>query len=463
MIRAAMHHCERWLSSLPHRPVAQPLDHAALQRNLDLPLGDEPMDVTRVIDELVAAAEPGLVASAGPRYFGFVTGGSHPAALAADWLTSAWDQVASSYVGSPSTAVIEEVTARWVLELLDLPGTSSVGFTTGATTANFTALAAARQALLARAEWDLEERGLAGAPPVHIVTGDQRHSTIDVVLRLLGIGSAHVTTVPVDEQGRADAAIFAAALDRTEGPAIAIAQAGNVATGSFDPLEEIARAAARRRAWLHVDGAFGLWARSSATFQSLTAGAELADSWAVDAHKWLNVPYDCGIVIVRDPSAHYAATKKGGAYSMTSEPDRRDGEHWVPEFSRRARATPVYAVLRALGRKGVDELITRCCSHARRFAEAVSVDPNIEVLNEVVLNQVLLAFPSTARDERTHTAAILQAVQGDGTFWAGSTEWDGRLCMRVSISGWSTTKGDIDIAARTLRRIVSSEKHRPED
>lgn len=456
LIETTMYHCERWLSSLPHRPVSEEVDHEALRTSLDLPLSDDPVEVNSVIEELVTAVEPGLVASPGPRYFGFVTGGSHPVALAADWLTSAWDQVAASYVGSPSAAVIEETAARWVLELLDLPRASSVGFTTGATGANFTALAAARQALLAGVGWDLEERGLTNAPAVHIVTSEQRHSTIDVVLRLLGIGAAQVTTVPVDDQGRADPAAFADALDATEGLIIAIAQAGNVATGSFDPLEEIARAAATRGAWLHVDGAFGLWARASQELRSLTVGAEAADSWAVDAHKWLNVPYDCGIVVVRNAAAHYAATKKGGSYAMTSEPGRRDGEHWVPEFSRRARATPVYAVLRALGRRGVNDLVTRACDCARRFADAVRTDADIEVLNEVVLNQVLLAFPSAAGDERLHTTRILQAVQSEGTFWAGSTEWGGRLCMRVSISGWATTERDVDRAATTLRRIVAA-------
>ncbi|HEX2050155.1 MAG TPA: aminotransferase class V-fold PLP-dependent enzyme [Actinomycetota bacterium] len=454
LVRTAMRHCERWLDALGERPVAPPVDDDELARAFDDDLPAEPADVHAVVDDLAARADAGLVASPGPRYFGFVTGGAHPAALAADWLTSAWDQVATSYAGAPAAAVIEDVTARWLLELLDLPRTSSVGFTTGATTANLTALAAARRAVLLRVGWDLDDQGLAGAPPVHVVAGEQRHSTIDGVLRLLGIGAADVTVVPVDDQGRVLADAFAAALDARPGPALAIAQCGNVATGAFDPIEDVARAAAKRGAWLHVDGAFGLWARAARGLRHATRGVEAADSWAVDAHKWLNVPYDCGFVVVRDADAHEAVVRKGGSYAMTAPRGRRDGSHWVPEFSRRARAIPVYAVLRALGRSGVDELVTRCCRLARRFARAVAHDPGVEVLNDVVLNQVLLAFPCDG-DERRHAARVIRAVHADGTFWAGSTEWNGRLCMRVSVSNWSTTEADVDRSAERLLAIVA--------
>jgi len=455
LIDTTMPYCAAWLSSLPHRPVARPVRHDELVGQIDDHLPEAPSDVMHVIADLAEVAETGLIASPGPRYFGFVTGGAHPAALAADWLTSAWDQVAGSFVGSPTASVIEETTARWVLELLDLPRTATVGFTTGATMANFTALAAARRSVLERAGWDYAAHGTTGAPAVQVITGAQRHATIDMALRLLGIGTDQITVVPVDEQGRIEAPSFVNAVAATSGPVIAIAQAGNVSTGSFDPVEDIVAAVAERGAWLHVDGAFGLWARAARDLQHLTKGIDQADSWGVDAHKWLNVPYDCGLVIVRHGEAHLLATQKCASYAMASDDIARDGDDWVPEFSRRARAMPVYAVIRALGRSGIEDLVSRCCRLARRFAAKVAQNVGIEVLNDVVLNQVLLAFPVKDGDERFHTELIVRTLHKDGLLWAGTTEWNGRLCIRVSVSNWSTTERDIDRSADRLNQIVT--------
>jgi glutamate/tyrosine decarboxylase-like PLP-dependent enzyme len=390
----------------------------------------------QVIEELARGAAPGLVGSAGPRYFGFVTGGSVPAALGADWLASAWDQNSFSAVSSPAASVVEEVACGWLLELLGLPASSGVGLTTGAQMANVTALAAARHALLARAGWDIEERGLAGSPALRVFAGEEAHVTVWRALRLLGIGRTQVEVVPADDQGamRADAL-------RLDGPAIVCAQAGNVNSGAFDPLAEIIAAARGHGAWVHVDGAFGLWAAASPALSHLVAGAADADSWATDGHKWLNVPYDCGVVAVRDRDAHAAAMGMSAAY-LVRDATARSNSDWVPEASRRGRGFAVYAALRSLGRSGVAELVERNCALARRLAERVGDE--IEVLNDVVLNQVLLAL-----DED-----VIAALQREGTFWAGGTVWHGRPALRFSVSSWATTEADIDRCAEVMRRAL---------
>jgi glutamate/tyrosine decarboxylase-like PLP-dependent enzyme len=444
-LEAAAAHARRFLASLEERPVAASGDAAAVRAALGGPLPERGEDPEAVIDALVAGADPGIVATAGPRYFGFVIGGSSPAALAADWLVSTWDQCAAFHSLSPAAAAIEEITAGWALDLLGLPPTASVGFVTGAQAANITCLAAARHAVLARAGWDVERDGLGGAPPVNVVCGDQAHVTVFAALRLLGLGAGTATRVAVDAQGRIDPGALAAALDGLDGPTIVCAQAGNVATGAFDPFEPIADACEAHGAWLHVDGAFGLWAAAAPSTRALVRGVERADSWGVDAHKWLNVPYDGALAIVSDATAHQVAMSLVAAYLVASD-TQREPTNFVPESSRRARAIPVYAALRALGREGLAELVERNCAQARRMAAALAAIPGAEILNDVVLNQVLVRFPGGDAANR----AIVDAVQRDGTCWLGGTQWDGEAVMRISISNWSTTDADVDRSAAAI-------------
>ncbi len=454
-----------YLAGVDERPVGRPMDAIGLRRSLGGPDGSLPAagtDPVRVLEELAVAADPGLVASAGSRYFGFVVGGSLPAALGADWLTSAWDQNAFSFVSSPAASVIEETAARWVLDVLGLPPSASAGFTTGATTANIVGLAAARHAVLARAGWDVADRGFAGAPPVRVLVGEEVHASAIAALRLLGFGIGTLERLPVDGQGamRPDAA--EAALRGATGPVIVVLQAGNVNSGAFDPVGPIAEAAHDVGAWVHVDGAFGLWAAAAPGFRSLLQGHETADSWATDTHKWLNVPYDCGFVAVTDRAAHYESMRLSGAY-LVPAPDRElDPFDWVPEASRRARATPVYAALRQLGRDGLAELVERCCGLARHMAERLGSEPGVTILNDVVINQVLVRFgnpdvadgarPDAEADARTR--AVIAAVQADGTCWAGGTTWHGMAAMRISVSSWKTTEKDIDRSAEAILRCA---------
>ncbi|PZS25437.1 MAG: aspartate aminotransferase family protein [Pseudonocardiales bacterium] len=440
-----------FLRQLPERPVGPPVDPAGLQAALGGPLPDGPIDPRQVITDMAAAADPGIVASAGPRYFGFVVGGSTPAALAADWLTAVWDANAGMCVSAPAAAVIEDVAAGWVLDLLGLPSTASVGFVTGATMASFTCLAAARHAVLAQSGWDAERDGLFGAPAPRVVVGAERHVTIDVALRYLGLGSDRVLVAEVDQQGAMLAGSLQALLEAGDGPAIVCAQAGNVNTGAIDPLAEVCEIAHRHGAWVHVDGAFGLWAATTPALRPLLAGVSGADSWATDGHKWLNVPYDSGLAIVADPHAHAAAMGMTASYlvSASAEPDPYT---WTPESSRRARGIPIYAALRSLGRAGVAELVERCCALANRFAVRLGAADGVEVLNEVVLNQVLVRFADS--DEATRE--VVARVQADGTCWAGGTTWQGRGAMRISVSNWSTTEADVDRSADAILRAFAA-------
>ncbi|MGH7543385.1 MAG: pyridoxal phosphate-dependent decarboxylase family protein [Gemmatimonadota bacterium] len=441
----------KWLAGLGDRPVGARAGLAELRAALGGPLPERRTTPDEVVEELARAAEPGLVASAGPRFFGFVIGGAHPAALGADWLVSAWDQNPGLYAASPAVAVIEETAARWVLELLGLPPTASVGFVTGAHMANFTALAAARHEVLRRAGWDVEEWGLEGAPPVHVLVGAEAHVSIPGAIRLLGLGAGRIRLIDADGQGRMRPGPLAEALEGLRGPVIVAAQAGNVNSGAFDPLDEIADLAGERGAWLHVDGAFGLWAAVSADLEPLVAGAARADSWATDAHKWLNVPYDCGIVAVAHPAAHRAAMGLDASYLGAREDERRNGQDWVPELSRRGRGVPVYAVLRALGREGLRELVERSCRLARRMAEALDGRAGARVVNEVVLNQVLVRFePPGGGDADTFTREVIARVQAEGTCWLGGARWGGMEVMRISIVNWSTTEADVDRSAEAI-------------
>jgi glutamate/tyrosine decarboxylase-like PLP-dependent enzyme len=448
-----------FLDRLPRRPVSRPVDPEKLRAALGGPLPDGPQDPIEVTKQLARGAETGLVGTAGPRYFGFVVGGSLPAALAADWLTSAWDQNTGLYALSPAGAVAEEVAASWLLDVFGLPAGSSVGFTTGATMASFTALAAARHAVLERAGWNVEDDGYVGAPPIAVVVSDESHVTIFASLQMLGLGRARVHRVAADEQGRMRADALRETLDRIDGPTIVCAQAGNVNTGGFDPLPEIVEAVrGLRNAWLHVDGAFGLWAAVVPEMRHLVAGIDGADSWTTDAHKWLNVPYDSGIVICRDPRPHHAAMTLGAAYYVETAGGERDNYNWVPESSRRARGFTVYAALKSLGRSGLADMIDRCCRLARRMADGLRDAEGISILNDIVLNQVLVRFaPPGGRDAAAtddFTQQVIAAIQADGTCWAGGTTWHGLAAMRISVSNWSTTEADADLSVEAILRCA---------
>lgn len=451
-------HARTFLDTLPDRPVGRPIEVQVLRAVLARPLPEVGEDPVQIIDDLVRGVEPGLVASPGPRYFGFVIGGSLPVTVAADWLTSAWDQNAGLYVSSPAAAVVEEVAAGWILDVLGLPAGSSVGFVTGATMANFTGLAAARHEVLRRAGWDVEQRGLQNAPPVHVVVGDEVHVTALAALGMLGLGRGTPKKVPADGQGRMRPDALEKALQDVDGPCIVCAQAGNVNTGAFDPLQEIEPLVHRRGAWLHVDGAFGLWAATVPQLRSHLRGVARADSWALDAHKWLNVPYDSGLVIVANPAAHHAAMSAAASYLLRGGEAERDPFDWVPEFSRRARGFTIYAALRALGRRGLTDLVERCCALAHTMAARLGATPGVEILNEAVLNQVLVRFhPRGQGDADALTRAVIARIQREGTCWTGGTTWHGVAAMRISVSGWNTTEADIDRSAAAILAAYEQE------
>jgi glutamate/tyrosine decarboxylase-like PLP-dependent enzyme len=400
-----------------------------------LPAGScAPAETLRLLDEL---GSPATTAMAGPRFFGFVIGGTLPVTLAANWLAGAWDQNTGLYRPTPGTAFLEQVSLRWLLELLGLPAACGGAFVTGATVANLCGLAAARHAVLKRAGWNVEASGLFGAPAITVVLGAEAHPSVAKSLGLLGLGRSRVTKVPVDAQGR----MRLDALPELHGPTIVCVQAGNVNTGSFDPIDEICRRARAAGAWVHVDGAFGLWAAAT------PRGMAEADSWATDAHKWLNVPYDCGLAFVRDSHALQAAMAITAEYLPTDSEYRNPGD-FTPELSRRARGVEVWAALRTLGRSGVAAMIERNCAQARRFAAKLSA-LGFEVLNEVVLNQVLVSFGDPER-----TKDVIQRVQEDGTCWAGVTVWQGRTAMRISVISWATTDADVDRSVEAIARAA---------
>jgi glutamate/tyrosine decarboxylase-like PLP-dependent enzyme len=450
-----------YLRSLPERPVQVDGDVASLRAALCRPLPETGEDPMGVIEALARDAGPGIMPSGGPRYFGFVIGGSVPAAVAADWLTSAWDQNAAFYVAGPSAAMVEEAVGAWLIDLFGLPPGSSYGLVTGCQMANFTCLAAARHAVLAAGGWDVETDGLFGAPPIDVVVGAEAHPTLLAALQYLGMGRGRVHTVPTDDQGRMRGDAFTSVLEAIPAgaPLIVCLQAGNADSGAFDPLAAlIDRTHERPGSWVHVDGAFGLWGRVSPGTAPLLEGVERADSWATDAHKWLNVPYDSGLAFVAHPNAHAAALAlPRAAYLDFSTSARREQATWVPELSRRARGFPLYAALRTLGREGVRAMIERGCAVARRIAAGLAVLPGVEILNDVVLNQVLVRFTvpeGTAEAGDALTDAVVREVQQEGTIWLGGTRWHGLAAIRISVSNWATGDAEADLAVDALRRAA---------
>jgi glutamate/tyrosine decarboxylase-like PLP-dependent enzyme len=452
VLQASQRHALEWLDGLEERPVRERAGLDELRGLLDGELPPTGEDPAVVVEELARAAEPGLIATSGPRYFGFVVGGALPAAMGADWLSSAWDQIASLYVCGPSASVAEEVAGRWVLDLLGLPTDAGYGLTTGGTMANFAGIAAGRHAVLERAGWDVEAKGLQGAPAVRVLIGEHAHATIPVALRFLGLGAETAVRIAADEQGRMLPDELATQLARADAPAIVCAQAGEVNTGCFDPFAEIADACVEHDAWLHVDGAIGLWAAASREFGDLTRGLERADSWSTDAHKWLNMPYDNGFVAVADADALRGAMGISAPY-LTAASGARDSYQFVPESSRRTRGFVLYAALRSLGRDGVANLVERCCSLARLMAAELGEDSDLELINDVVINQVLVAI-RTADPERV-TAEAVKRIQQDGTCWLAGTTWRGRPAIRVSVSNWRTTEDDVLRSAAAIRAAVT--------
>jgi glutamate/tyrosine decarboxylase-like PLP-dependent enzyme len=441
-LQAVAQRAARYLNEIQERRVGpDPAAVRALDRFVEaMPQeSSAPEEVIRLLDEFGSPATMGI---SGPRFFGFVIGGSVPAALGANWLASAWDQNAGLFAATPISAVLEEVSLAWLLDVLRLPAGSGGAFVTGATVANFTALAAARHAVLERAGWDAEARGLFGAPEIQVVIGEEAHPSLIKSLGMLGLGRERVVRVPVDNQGR----MRADALPELRTPSIVCVQAGNVNTGAFDPVGEICRRAHAAGAWVHVDGAFGLWAAVSSQYAHLVDGVADADSWATDAHKWLNVPYDSGLAFVRDPEMLRAAMSLTAAYLPQGE--HREPSQYVPELSRRARGVEVWAALKSLGRTGLAEIVERNCGGARRFAEGLSA-AGFEVLNDVVLNQVLVSFGSPER-----TAEVIAAIQAEGTCWCGGTVWQGRHAMRISVSSWATTDEDVERSLEAIIRIA---------
>jgi glutamate/tyrosine decarboxylase-like PLP-dependent enzyme len=443
-VRAAM----RWIESLGTRRVAPTAtaDEVLTALPMALPLGSS--DDAEVVRELVTAAEPGLMGIGSGRFYGWVMGGVLPAALAADWLVSAWDQNTGLRYATPASYALEELAGRWLVDLFGLPAGSEVGFVTGATMANFTCLAAARHALLERAGWDLVRDGLAGGPQIRVVAGHERHESVDLALRYLGLGAP--TLVAADGEGRLRTDALAAALDGADdGPTIVCLQAGNLHSGAFDPFSDAVRLAHRHGAWVHIDGAFGLWAAATPRLAPLVAGLADADSWASDAHKTLNTPYDCGLAIVADPAVLHAAMGLHADYLITE--GAGDPFDRVPELSRRARGVPVWAALRALGRGGVAALVDGLVSNAARLAEGIAALPRAEVLNDVVYTQLSIAFGDDAR-----TRAVTEALLADGTTWMSGSRWHDRAVMRVSVSNWSTDADDVAVSVDAVQRATAT-------
>ncbi|MFT3729395.1 MAG: aspartate aminotransferase family protein [Terricaulis sp.] len=430
-----------------HRPE---LSYGEIRARFDASVPEQGAAPKDVIAELIAKSEAGLAAMTGPRFFGWVIGGTEPAGVAADWLTSAWGQNTGNALATPSASAVEEIAGRWLLDLMDLPRESSVGFVTGATMANFTCLAAARSEVLRRVGWDVEEQGLFGAPAINVVLGAEAHSTVFSALKYLGLGTKRVVGVDVDDNGVMRADAFAKAMAPLSGPTIVIAQAGHINSGAFDPFTEIAPIARAKGAWLHVDGAFGLWARATADLAHLARGVELADSWGTDGHKWLQTPHDAGYAIVRDQQAHRRAMLIAASY--LPEGEYRHPADYVPELSRRGRGFATWAMIKSLGRDGVAAMVSRHCAQARRFAEKLAASPDVEIMNDVVLNQVAVRLGTDMDPERADalTLKAIDRIQQDGVCFVGGAHWRDRKIVRISVIGASTTDSDVDGSAEAI-------------
>jgi glutamate/tyrosine decarboxylase-like PLP-dependent enzyme len=440
----AASHAARFRTDSGEKPQSPRDNFADSKRAFAAPLPEKPQRSADIIDELVAKAEPGLGLPTGPRFFAWVMGGSHPTGVAADMLVSAWGQNAGGHVASPSASAVEVIAQNWLLELLDLPRESSIGFVTGATMANFTCLAAARGEVLRQKGWDVEAQGLFGAPPISVLIGDDAHSTVFSALRYLGLGQDRVKRIATDLQGNMIPPAFAKVVSEIEGPAIVIAQAGQINTGGFDDFAQIIPLARKAGAWVHVDGAFGLWARASRERRHQVAGLEAADSWATDGHKWLQTPYDCGYAIVRNEPAHRRAMTIAGSYLQTEAAGERDPAQYVPELSRRARGFATWAMIKALGRSGIEEMVERNCRVAQVMAARLASEPGVSVVNDVVLNQAIIRFGSDAGDVEGDrlTVATIRRIQADGTCFASGASWRDRQVMRVSVTNGETTEAD---------------------
>lgn len=449
LFRRAADHASTFRREIAVRPQHPEQTYAEAYQGWRAPTPEQGTEAGRVIDELASLAAPGLHATTGPRFYGWVIGASHPVGVAADWLTSAWGQNAGNHTASPAAAAAEAIAEQWLLDILQLPSGSSVGFVTGATVANFVCLAAARGAVLRRAGWDVERDGLFGAPAIDVLIGEEAHATVFSALQFLGFGHDRAIRVAADAQGAMRPEALEKALAACAGPTIVITQAGQINTGAFDPHAALVPLAKAHGAWVHVDGAFGLWARASAAQAPLAAGVELADSWATDGHKWLQTPYDCGYAIVRDAEAHRRAMIIAASYLPSVGAGERDPSHFVPELSRRARGFATWAMLRHLGREGVAAMVDRHCRLARLIADRVCAEPGIKVVADVVLNQVILRFG----DDDARTLATIVRLQADGVAYAGGAKWRGLWVMRLSVMGWPTTDDD---AVRTADAIVAA-------
>jgi glutamate/tyrosine decarboxylase-like PLP-dependent enzyme len=459
VLERALAHALSHLDSLDRTPVAATATFAELRAQLAHPLADDGVAADQVIDELVADVAGGIIGSAGGRFFGWVIGGAVPAALAADWLTASWDQNAVSYACGPAEAIVEEVASAWLKEILGLPPTASVAFVSGSQMAHATALAAARNTLLAKHGWDVERKGLMGAPAIRILSSNQRHGSIERAVRLLGLGSESIVELPADEQGRLRADTLTHALQAVaDQPAIVILQAGDLNIGAYDPFAELIPLAHAAGAWVHVDGAFGLWAAASPRYRHLLTGVAAADSWATDGHKWLNVPYDSGYVFVADPQAHRSAMAFAAPYTVRHAHVREPAD-WSPEWSRRGRGVATYAAIRQLGRRGIAELIERTCRYAQTLVRQIGVLDGVDVIWEPQANQGLVRFLDTMpgasdTDHDRRTDSVIAAIQQTGEAFFSGTTWRARRCMRVSVCNWQTSEQDIDRAVAAIQRVL---------
>jgi glutamate/tyrosine decarboxylase-like PLP-dependent enzyme len=455
-LERAFRHAQLFLDELSERRVCATASIDELRSRLGRPIGDDGVPHGQVIDELAADVREGLLSSAGGRFFGWVIGGALPAAVAADWLTAVWDQNAAAPACSPASAVVEEVCGKWLRELLGIPSTASFGFVTGCQAAHTTALAAARYRLLKAGGWDVECRGLSGAPAIRLITSEGRHESLIRSVRILGLGTDAVESVSCEPSGSISLSALEGALARKPvQPTILCLKAGDFNTGAFDPFHDAIDLARGANAWVHVDGAFGLWAAASDRYRDLLKGADKADSWATDGHKWLNVPFDSGLVFVADPVAHSAALTQATSYSIPIEGIRNPMD-WNLEWSRRARGYPIYAALRALGRRGIEDLVNRCCEYAAQLVSEIGELNGAEVLAYPIINQGLIRFRGRAGDHDATTDHVIERIQRQGLAWFGGTTWRGQRAMRVSVCNWRTTKEDVHVAVRAVRQALES-------